>query len=156
MIYLNDFEAKTSNKWNNIQIAHDKTIEKIALIKNLFKEPLSNTDVDMIVYGSLGRKECTEGSDVDWTLLIDGQADSRHLKTAQRIKDLLDIAKLPQPGTSGLFGNVTISHDLIHNIGGQNDTNNNITKRILLLLESSKIPLTKYHENIISNRWFRI
>jgi len=34
---------------------------------------------------------------------------------------------------------MAFSHDIIHQIGGQNDTNKNTTQRILLLLESSTI-----------------
>jgi hypothetical protein len=32
---------------------------------------------------------------------------------------------------------MAFSHDIIHQIGGQNDTNKNTTQRILLLLESA-------------------
>jgi hypothetical protein len=39
----------------------------------------------------------------------------------------------------GTFGNLAFSHDIIHQIGGQNDTNRNTTQRILLLLESATI-----------------
>ena len=44
-----------------------------------------------------------------------------------------------KPSPNGAFGSTTISHDLIHYIGGENDTNQNITRRVLLLLESEKI-----------------
>jgi hypothetical protein len=40
------------------------------------------------------------------------------------------------PGSSGVFGTLTFSHDLVHHLGGQSDTNINTTRRILLLLES--------------------
>jgi hypothetical protein len=40
-----------------------------------------------------------------------------------------------------MFGNISFSHELLHNIGGQSDTNHNLTKRILLLLESANIQL---------------
>ena len=40
--------------------------------------PPSNTSV--IAFGSLARKEWTSGSDVDWTLMIDGPADMDHLR----------------------------------------------------------------------------
>src|SRR5229473_3295864 len=43
------------------------------------------------------------------------------------------------PGQTGTFGNMAFSHDIIHQIGGQNDTNRNTTQRILLLLESATI-----------------
>ncbi len=34
---------------------------------------------------------------------------------------------------------MAFSHDIIHQIGGQDDTNKNTTQRILLLLESCAI-----------------
>lgn len=40
------------------------------------------------------------------------------------------------PGREGVFGNLIFSHDLIQHIGGEDDTNKNLTRRNLLLLES--------------------
>jgi hypothetical protein len=45
----------------------------------------------------------------------------------------------PSPGPTGIFGNMAFSHEIIHQIGGQSDTNKNTTQRILLLLESAVI-----------------
>ena len=45
---------------------------------------------------------------------------------------------------------MAFSHDIIHQIGGQNDTNRNTTQRILLLLESAPIGRNNQaHEQII-------
>jgi hypothetical protein len=53
---------------------------------------LATEDAATIMYGSIGREEVTESSDVDWTILIDGPSDPSHLqlvaKTADRLKDL--------------------------------------------------------------------
>ncbi len=116
----------------------DDTVNKI---KSLFKVPPFSSDEDMVVYGSIARRECVEGSDIDWTLLIDGQAKPGHLVLAAEIREKLDAADFKHPGTSGVFGQVSFSHELIHYIGGQADTNHNLTKRILLLLESERINL---------------
>jgi hypothetical protein len=43
---------------------------------------------------------------------------------------------LKAPGSSGTFGNMVFSHDLVHRIGGGADSNANLTRRMLLLLES--------------------
>lgn len=89
------------------------------------------------MFGSLARKEWTQGSDVDWTLLIDGPVDSAHRRVAQKIKEILENEKdLNEPGRGGVFGNLAFSHDIVHQIGGQQDTNHNTTQRILLLSES--------------------
>jgi predicted nucleotidyltransferase len=97
---------------------------------------LSSTDVSIVVFGSHARKEWTSKSDVDWTLLIDGQADPQHLDIAQDVAGRLKRAKFQAPGTTGIFGNMTFSHDLIQKIGGREDTNENTTRRVLLLQES--------------------
>jgi predicted nucleotidyltransferase len=101
----------------------------------------ASEDVDFVVFGSLARNECVGDSDVDWTLLIDGQANAGHLKYANDIRRKIKD-NFKEPGKSGTFGNTTISHDLIHYIGGEYDSNKNITRRILLLLESEKINFT--------------
>src|SRR5580692_10630832 len=59
-------------------------------------------------------------------------------------------AEFRPPGQTGTFGNMAFSHDIIHQIGGQNDTNKNTTQRILLLLESCAIgKRTDAYERVI-------
>lgn len=101
----------------------------------------TSEDTSLVVFGSLARGEWTSASDLDWTYLIDGQANSDHLFIAQKIRKVLDEHKdkYRPPGQTGTFGNMAFSHDIIHQIGGQNDTNKNTTQRILLLLESAAI-----------------
>ena len=47
--------------------------------------------------------------------------------------------KFRAPSQAGTFGKMAFSRYIIHQIGGQNDTNKNTTQRILLLLESTTI-----------------
>jgi len=95
----------------------------------------------LVVFGSLARSEWTTGSDLDWTYLIDGQANSDHLRIAQEIDRVLkkNSERFPSPGQTGIFGNLAFSHEIVHQIGGQADTNKNTTQRVLLLLESVAI-----------------
>ena len=112
---------------------------------------ITSSDADVVVFGSLARKEWTSGSDVDWTLLIDGQATPQHRRIAQSIAHTIGKTQykgkgLPSPGATGIFGSMAFSHDIIHHIGGQTDTNKNTTQRILLLLESASLrPKTDVH-----------
>jgi len=101
----------------------------------------TSQDTSLVVFGSLARGEWTSGSDLDWTYLIDGQANSDHLIIAQEIQRVLNEhrERFRPPGQTGTFGNMAFSHDIIHQIGGQHDTNRNTTQRILLLLESGAI-----------------
>lgn len=101
----------------------------------------TSEDASLVVFGSLARDEWTSGSDLDWTYLIDGQADPAHLRITQDIQSVIEQHKdkFKAPGQTGTFGNMTFSHELVHQIGGQHDTNRNTTQRILLLLESKAI-----------------
>jgi hypothetical protein len=63
------------------------------------------------------------------------------LTTTHEIRRVLREGEYKDPGPQGLFAGLAISHELIHRIGGNFDSNRNITQRILLLLESnSPIP----------------
>ncbi len=94
---------------------------------------------DLILFGSLARREWTSRSDVDWALLTDTRADPEHANLARLIGTILIEAKFSEPGASGLFGTLVSSHELVHTIGGQDDTNKNKTRRILLLPESVSV-----------------
>ena len=99
----------------------------------------ASEDSSLVVFGSLARAEWTSKSDLDWTYLIDGGANSDHLRISQEIQRHLKEAEYAEPGPTGIFGNMAFSHDIIHQIGGQYDTNKNTTQRVLLLLESCPI-----------------
>ncbi len=112
---------------------------------------LDSGDTSVVVYGSLAREEFTEGSDVDWTLLIDGFADPKHLEVEREIDKIISKAVAKPPGREGTFGTLTFSHELVHQIGGQEDTNRNSTRRILLLLESQTLGRSEAYERVVTN-----
>lgn len=111
--------------------------EQLVELRDLLRSAgLVPSDCEFVAFGSLARLEKTHGSDVDWTLLVDGPADPRHKETALAIGQLLEDKKLKAPSRAGSFGDLAFSHELIHRIGGEDDTNSNTTRRVLLLLES--------------------
>jgi hypothetical protein len=52
---------------------------------------------------------------------------------------VIDALAPKPPGPEGTFGKMVFSHSLIHEIGGEDDTNSNTTRRLLLLLESRAV-----------------
>jgi predicted nucleotidyltransferase len=106
-------------------------------------------DTSVVVFGSLARGEYTPKSDLDWTLLVDGQADGGHLDRVRLISDRLRRGGFIDPGPTGVFGNFAFSHLILHQIGGQDDTNKNTTQRILLLLESTAIGREEAHDRVL-------
>lgn len=71
-------------------------------------------DTSLVVFGSLARGEWTSASDLDWTYLIDGQANSDHLFIAQKMRKVFEgnEDKFRPPGQTGTFGNMAFSHDI--------------------------------------------
>ncbi len=113
--------------------------ERVEIGGIMDSESLVPTDSAFVAFGSLARGESTTGSDLDWTLLVDGPADPQHVRIGQQIKQRLEDLGKKKAGVTGVFGGLTFSHDLIHAIGGEADLNSNTTRRILLLLESCTI-----------------
>ena len=140
--FLNQLQERLGCEWSQIAQAVDGASEQRQNLSRILTEksgkPVS-TDADIVVFGSLARDEWTSRSDIDWTLLIDGQARPDHRKIAQSIEKKLCENNFQKPGTTGAFASLTFSHDLVHLIGGEADTNITTTKRILLLLESAHI-----------------
>jgi hypothetical protein len=98
-------------------------------------------DTSLVICGSFARHEMTDDSDYDWTLLVDGVVNNQHADFARKVLNSLRAANLVEPGSTGTFGNLVFSHDLVHRIGGGADSNLNLTRRMLMLLESRSFDL---------------
>ena len=121
--------------WAAIHRAEQATTEQRQLLNKEFLNRIT-ADTSVVLFGSIARGEVTSGSDADWILLVDGQAYPEHEEQRRDIEEILARNNFGKPGRSGIFGCMVGSHSLVHEIGGQDDTNSNTTRRILLLLES--------------------
>jgi predicted nucleotidyltransferase len=131
-------EGRLGSDWAAIRKSRADTEVRRQELQSLFRD-LTSSDGGLVVFGSLARGEVTSSSDLDWILLIDSQGFPEHKEQEQDIERRLVENKSISPGRSGLFGRMVGSHDLIHNIGGEDDLNSNTTRRVLLLLESFPI-----------------
>ena len=138
MSALNDFAAVSGGDWPTIQAARQAARDRQEIFVTAF-EGIIPPDVSLVAFGSIARLEVTSGSDVDWTLLVDGSVDPRHHSLVVEVTRRFKVLDESAPGPEGVFGGLSISHDLVHLIGGEEDTNANMTVRLLLLLESTAI-----------------
>ena len=84
--------------------------------------------------GSFARREATTGSDIDLFYLICGNSEPKaDLREAFEAKVKACGFKLPSEG--GVFSEALRTNELLINIGGSEDTNTSLTRRLLLLLE---------------------
>lgn len=91
------------------------------------------------VNGSLARREYTSGSDVDlFFLVVDG--DLAKAKEAQdRFRQKLQEIGVKMPALGGVFEEPLAADEMLNTIGGNDDTNTYITRRMLFLLEGEWI-----------------
>lgn len=145
---LESIETRLGVEWKAIRRARraaDEVAERLR--SELVAVPSS--DMSFVVFGSLARREWTSGSDLDWTLLIDGQVDPDHTALIRQASSILESLNYKRPGREGTFGNLAFSHPIVHQIGGETDTNRNITQRILLLSESLALSSREVHERVV-------
>ena len=86
--YVGKFSSDTDGAWAAGQAAQEDALEVQKLLRKEL-QPFTSDDVDVVVFGSLARREWTSGSDVDWTMLVDGQADLQHRVAAREIEFVL-------------------------------------------------------------------
>jgi predicted nucleotidyltransferase len=149
---LDTLRAGDPARWHHIAEAAKRSSEKLDTLKGICKGILPRDEGALVVFGSLARQEYTTGSDLDWTVVIDARADSRHQEILKVLKPKLEEAKFGKPGPTDTFGGLVFSHDLIHAIGGDEDTNKNMTRRLLLLLESTSVEAdegNKVHSRVL-------
>lgn len=151
---LRTLQARTGSQWTNIFAAEAETRTEQRALRGALGQ-FTNSDSSIVAFGSLARCEFTAGSDVDWILLLDGISRPEHLQVAHAIRAKIDELDRKQPGTEGVFGTLVASHDLVHYIGGEDDSNSNMTLRILLLLESIPIGRTEAYDRVLNNVLWR-
>ena len=111
------------------------------------------------INGSYARREVTAGSDVDFFFLsVDTDASSLKEKHAAFRDIVEEDLQLPPPARDGVFKD-PLPIDDICEIGGQDDSNVRLTRRMLLLLEGEwifnesafndvrKVLFERYHYN---------
>jgi hypothetical protein len=97
---------------------------------------LAGIDDAVVLFGSWGREELTAQSDDDWAVLSPSPSPSPEVLA--RCREVLGGSDR-EPGQQDLFGTAFSCDELVRNIGLDADTNTNLTRRMLLLLESRAV-----------------
>jgi hypothetical protein len=143
-------EQRLKADWSHLRLARERANDTIAKLRSALKG-FDSADTVIVASGSLARKEFTSGSDIDWTLLVDGSAAPEHFDLAVAIGPIVKQFAGKPSGAEGTFGGLVFSHDLVHDIGGEDDTNRNTTRRLLLLLESTPVSRDDAYTRVVRN-----
>lgn len=137
---LQDIEVARGCKFQNLRDAAQESIDVSVRLRTDLKKDLSDlglTDLDVVITGSIARKEVTRGSDCDHLLLSSGTPAHDTivaiLDAVDRIREELDLG---EPGQQGVFGDFVTASELFVKIGLERDSNLNMTRRLSVVLES--------------------
>jgi hypothetical protein len=138
---LEQLAIRCNREWPNLFAARRLTAERMAAWEDALTGLNRDPDAAVVLMGSWGRQELTTASDDDYMVLVDGQPRDEAAPTVDDVATALRDAgdELRAPGREEIFGKTVFSTDLIENIGLDRDNNRNLTRRMLLLLESSVI-----------------
>lgn len=140
---------------NQIDAAKEKSVIKVDELRRVLK----NDDVTftIVVGGSLARGEASDESDIDYFFFGDDEASVERAKDFLRSKESEISAIVGKaPSADGAFGSAACEtrQALITDIGGNNDENEKITRRILFLLEgawlTSRGTFERYRRDVLN------
>jgi hypothetical protein len=115
-----------------IEDAKEYSNSKLQLLRGAVEQLVPPEEM-IFINGSFARKEASTGSDVDFYIVT--RSDDLSPKWAEYAKSEIEKIVPVSPAEDGAFYHVEQLDTLIRNIGGAQDNNHNITRRMLLLLE---------------------
>jgi hypothetical protein len=130
---VNALAQTTGEHFPAIEAARARTAAGLTTRRQSLENIALDPDACVVLMGSWGRHEVTSASDDDAIVLFGGSPRAQAHPTADEVAEALGG---PAPGREGLFGQTVWLADLTDKIGLDHDTNANLTRRMLFLLES--------------------
>lgn len=132
MTPLEELAERSADGFPNLLAARARTAGELAVARERLAGVAHDADAAIALFGSWGRAELTAGSDDDWLIVVAGE---RRDEVRPSIEDVAAVLGR-EPGAQEVFGRVAFADELAGHIGLDEDTNRNLTRRMLLLLES--------------------
>lgn len=121
--------------------AAEHTVAELAAKREALSTATLPADTSIVVFGSWAREELTPGSDDDWAVLVNRKFVSYEpdVVAAMGLGQLHLGGDDKKPGSQDVFGVPFDIDRLVEHIGLDADSNRNLTRRMLLLLESREL-----------------
>jgi hypothetical protein len=127
--------ARLGAELPNLAAARARTREAVEARRDALAGLDLGDAASVVLFGSWGRGELTRRSDDDWAVLAESAGAGPE---PEEVAAALG-ADARAPGRSGVFGTRILCEDLISRIGLDADSNANLTRRMLLMLESQPV-----------------
>jgi len=132
---LLELAAHSRRGFPHLTAARDRTERDLDDLRRRLSDLPRDPGSAVVMMGSWGRRERTSGSDDDFLVLVDGEQRPDAEPRLERLEGLLGLGEA-KPGTQGIFGRQVFVGPMVRHIGLEDDSNANLTQRMLLLLES--------------------
>ncbi len=119
----------------SIETAKEFSNQKIELLRKGLKEVITGEGSSIITCGSFARREASLESDLDYFIMIKSSSETCEPHWCNAAYKYIKNIIPNQPAANGAFANVVNREEILTNIGGNDDSNKNITRRMLILLE---------------------
>lgn len=129
-------EAATGIQFQHVASARAETDRLLLERRERFASVDVDDDVTVVLTGSWGRREITSESDDDFMVLFEGSARAGARPSVEEVAEVLGARA---PGREDIFGAHVWLEDLQGKIGRDEDSNANLTRRMLLILESAPV-----------------
>ena len=106
--------------------------DKIGEIRDKL-QPIEEGNLLVLTCGSYARREASDESDIDYFIVWNHKSETQSLveRVCKEISEVVPIA----PAPDGAFAQSVERAEMLECIGGDDDSNRNITRRILFMLE---------------------
>ena len=135
---LEQLAERTRRGFPNLVEARVRTERALHDKRESLRDVAVDADASVVLFGSWGRYELTPHSDDDWAILVNGGERDGVRPSPADMEQRIGIEER-KPGVQGVFGDVVFCDHLVGRIGLDVDDNHNLTRRVLLLLESQPI-----------------
>lgn len=143
---LERLSEASGREFPNLLAARRRTQEGLEARRQALSELVIDGDTAVVLMGSWGRAEVTSDSDDDFMVLVHGGGRAERSPSIEQVRAVLDKS----PGEQGIFGVPVASTQLIEQIGLDEDSNSNHSRRMLLLLESAPVAGETIHTAVRS------
>ncbi len=135
MTALDDLAERSDAGFPNLITAREQTARGLAELSERLAGVAVDADATVALFGSWGRGEVTDQSDYDWAVIVAGAPREAVAPAPAAVEAALAIGDRG-PGAEGIFGAAVFCDHLVERIGLDADDNTNLSRRMLLLLES--------------------
>ncbi|NLT05367.1 MAG: hypothetical protein GXY03_03560 [Solirubrobacterales bacterium] len=143
---LERLSEASGREFPNLLTARRRTEAGLSERRQALSKLATDGDVAVVLMGSWGRAEVTSASDDDFMVLLRGDQRAEPRPSVDDVGAVLDNP----PGDQGIFGAPVASRQLVENIGLEEDSNTNHSRRMLLLLESVPVAGDAVHARVVS------